>query len=190
LIKDLIDRRRFPWFSAALEPTEPERSAAILASAALIATQKTMTLRRNEGKSAQEAQVAASLDAIGFKRVPTRAAKTLVDVPSAGEFCGESLFGGDKADFLVGLYDRRCMPIECKVSNSSTNSIKRLNKDAAIKAVRWRDEQGSRNIVPVAVLSGVFKLKNLEDAQKKGLTLFWAHRLEQLTDWIRITGNK
>ena len=47
------------------------------------------------------------------------------------------MFGGRKADFVVCLYDGRKMPLECKVSNSSTNSVKRLNNDAAVKAVRW-----------------------------------------------------
>ena len=40
-------------------------------------------------------------------------------------------------------------------------------------------------VVPVAVLGGVFKLGNLIDAQNSGLTLFWAHDLNQLVDWIK-----
>jgi hypothetical protein len=79
------------------------------------------------------------------------------------------------------------MPIECKVSNSSTNSVKRLNNDAAVKAVRWRERFGEAGVVPTAVLSGVYKLHNLEQAQERGLTLFWAHDLGQLTEWIRRT---
>ncbi len=62
------------------------------------------------------------------------------------------------------------MPIECKVSNSATKSIKRLNNDAAVKAVSWRTDLGAANVVPPAVLSGVYKLRNLIDAQEKGLT--------------------
>ena len=34
------------------------------------------------------------------------------------------------------------------------------------------------------VLSGVYKLRNLSDAQERGLTIFWAHDLKSLTDWI------
>jgi hypothetical protein len=41
-----------------------------------------------------------------------------------------------------------------------------------------------RNVVPVAVLSGVYKLHNLMSAQTRGLTLYWAHDLVQLLDWI------
>jgi hypothetical protein len=33
-------------------------------------------------------------------------------------------------------------------------------------------------------LGGVYKLHHLEDAQERGLTLFWAHNLKPLTEWI------
>ena len=62
-----------------------------------------------------------------------------------------------------------------KVSNSSTNSVKRLNNDAAVKATSRKTDFGLRQVVPSAVLSGVYKLHNLLDAQERGLTIFWAH---------------
>ena len=37
------------------------------------------------------------------------------------------------------------------------------------------------------VLSGVYDLHILQDAQARGLTLFWAHDLDQLTGWIAST---
>ena len=79
------------------------------------------------------------------------------------------------------------MPIECKVSNSSTNSVKRLNNDAAVKAVSWKSDFGTVQVVPAAVLSGVYKLHNLKDAQDRGLTLFWSHDIAELIDWIEAT---
>ncbi len=110
-----------------------------------------------------------------------------MEAPQPGEFCQEVTLGTRKADLIVGLWDRRTMPIECKVSNSSTNSIKRLNNDAAAKAEAWLDQFGRAQVVPVAVLGGVYKLLNLEQAQDRGLTLFWVHRLRDLTDWIAQT---
>jgi hypothetical protein len=65
--------------------------------------------------------------------------------------------------------------------------LKRLNNDAAVKAGSWKSDFGQRQVVPTAVLSGVYKLHNLQDAQARGLTLFWAHNLEPLTDWINRT---
>jgi hypothetical protein len=94
------------------------------------------------------------------------------------------MLGNAKADFLVGLRDRRIMAIECKVSNSSINSLKRLNREAAGKAEVWIREFGSRNVVPVAVPSGVFRLHNIRNAQDCGLTVFWAHDLNRLFAWM------
>jgi len=81
------------------------------------------------------------------------------------------------------------MAIECKVSNSATNSVKRLNNDAAAKAERWISQFGKAQVVPVAVLAGVFKVLNLEQAQDLGLTLFWSHDLDKLGAFIESTAN-
>ncbi len=189
MIRDGIDRRRFPWITEGRQPSEAERSAAVLASAALIATRRTETNRRNEGKRTQEEQVRQALIDHGFGevRIPGNRIDTLAEAPQPGEFCREVTLGTRKADLVVGLWDHRVMPIECKVSNSATNSIKRLNNDAAAKAEAWVAEFGRTQVVPVAMLSGVYKLRNLEQAQDRGLTLYWAHRLGDLTGWIEQT---
>ena len=159
----------------------------MLASAALMATQRVGTNRRSKGKKAQEGLVRRALAGAGLVEAPGRTVSTLAAAPEPGQFCGESYLGNRKADFLVRLWDHRIMPIECKVSNSATNSVKRLNNDAAAKAEAWLKDFGTRQVVPVAVLGGVYKLRNLEDAQGRGLALFWAHRLNELTDWIETT---
>ena len=97
------------------------------------------------------------------------------------------MLGERKADFILRLWDDRVLPIECKVSNSSTNSIKRLNNDAAVKAEVWKRDFGQTQVVPSTVLSGVYKLPNLESAQRRGLAIFWAHDLTSLPDWIERT---
>lgn len=187
-----LDRRRFPWVGEVREPSESEKAEAILASAALLATQRAATTRRNEGKAEQENRVEEVLlsEPDKMTKVATRSVQTLAEGPAPGEFCRESMVGTRKADVLVGLWDRRLMPIECKVSNSSTNSIKRLNNDAAIKAEVWRNDFGDKNVIPTAVMSGVYKLKHLVDVQKRGLTLFWAHDLGKLKAWISETRPK
>jgi hypothetical protein len=180
-----LDRRRFPWVTEGREPTEAERQAAVLASAALMATARVGTARRSTSRKEQEAAVEAALVTLGWTRVGTRTIKTLADAPNPGEFCRESLLGTRKADFVVRLHDGRILALECKVSNSSTNSVKRLNNEAAKKAVEWNKQFGTLGIVPSAVLSGVYKLHNLESAQNEGLALFWAHDLGVLTSWIQ-----
>jgi len=182
-----LDHRRFPWMVEGRDPEPAERETAALASAALMATQRLSTSRRSESKTAQEDAVADALRSANFSEVPTRTIMTLSDAPADGEFCRESMFGTRKADFIVGLWDGRKLPLECKVSNSSTNSIKRLNNDAAVKAVRWIEQFGTAQTVPAAVLSGVYKRHNLESAQESDLTLFWAHNLGALLSWIERT---
>ena len=180
-----LDRRRFPWIGEGREPSEAERQAAVLATATLMATERMRTLRRSEAKLTQESAVAGALTAAGFSQVASpRVIRTLEEAPGPGEFCAEVDFGGRKADLVVGLWDRRRMPIECKVSNSMTNSYKRVNNDAAVKAVSWLRAFGEDQVVPAAVLSGVFRPENLRTAQTAGLTLFWAHQLDQLVRWI------
>lgn len=183
-----VDRGRFPWLTEDREPTDAERQAAVIATAALLAQRSVMTGRANESKDEQEQAVKARLIEAGFEEVPRRTITPMIGVPEIGTFCGESQFGSRKADIVIRLYDGRVMPTEAKVSNSSTNSVKRLNNDAAVKARQWREEFGSLGVVPAAVLGGVFKLHNLRSAQNgDGLTLFWGHDLSPMIDWIEAT---
>ncbi len=183
-----LDKRRFPWVTEGREPSEAERNAAVLASAALLATRRLETTRRNVEKQRQEDAVKAALRGAHLEEVARRTIRVLGEnAPRAGQFCGESLLGTRKADVVVGLWDGRTLPIECKVSNSATNSIKRLNNDAAAKAEYWREQFGASQVVPTAVLSGVYKLRNLTAAQDRGLNLFWAHDLQELIAWIQAT---
>ena len=187
IIAKAVDPTRFPWIAKKRKPTPEEESSAILASAVLITAQRASTDRRSEGKTAQEAMVKKKLAAIGFAERRVRPIQTLSDAPNPGEFSGESLVGSRRADVPIRLFDGRLMLIECKVSNSSTNSVKRLNNDAQVKAAIWHREFGTNQVVPVALLSGVFNVLNLEQAQTGGLTLFWAHRLDQMADFIKAT---
>jgi hypothetical protein len=183
-----LDRRRFPWVGEGRDPHEDEKSAAALATAALMATERVRTLRRTGARLLQESAVADALRRAGFREVaPPRVIRTLEEAPGPGEFCTERTFGDRKADLVVGLWDRRRMPLECKASNSATNSYKRVNHEAASKAETWLQDFGRSQVVPAAILSGVFKRANLEDAQARGLTLLWAHRIDDLLAWISRT---
>ena len=184
VVRSVMDRRRFVWVQEGREPTETEKNAAIMASAALMAASRAQTYRRTLVKKLQEEKVIESLIKLGLERVRARPINGFGQAPSKGRFCGECKVVGRKADIVVGLWDERLLPIECKVSNSALNSVKRLNNDAAVKAGIWRLDLGARQVVPLAVLSGVFNLANLLDAQEKGLSLIWSHNLTPLTEWI------
>jgi hypothetical protein len=183
-----VDRGRFPWITENREPTEAERQAAVIATAALLAQRSVMTNRANESKDEQEEAIKECLRQAGFNEAERRTISNMSDAPPVGSFCGESQFGSRKADVVIRLYDGRVMPTEAKVSNSSTNSVKRLNNDAAVKARQWTQEFGTRSVVPTAVLGGVFKLHNLRSAQNQdNLTIFWAHDLDSLVAFIEQT---
>lgn len=92
--------------------------------------------------------------------------------------------GDTRADLVVRMLDRRCLAVECKVSNSAVNSFKRVNHEALGKARRWLNQFGTAGVVPAAVLSGVFKPENLAAAQQGGLYLFWSHRPDDLREFI------
>jgi hypothetical protein len=69
---------------------------------------------------------------------------------------GETPVAGAKADVAAGLPGGRLMIIECKVSNSSVNSHKRIVHDTGGKATIWHREIERANTVVAAVLTGVF----------------------------------
>ncbi|MCR6662642.1 MAG: XamI family restriction endonuclease [Luteimonas sp.] len=183
-----LDPIRFPWISSGVKPHAGEWRAAITATAALMTAQAVATQRRHAGKNEQERATKAYLqDILGLTEVAPRPIRTFRDVPPAGSFCGESEVWGEKADIVVSLFDDRLLLIECKVSNSSVNSFKRVVHEAAGKATAWTSKLGTAHAVPAAVLSGVFRPQNLLLAQDKGLSLFWAHRLDDLGDFINMT---
>ena len=184
VVSQLLDPHRFPWIAERRAPTESERHAGILSTTALIAARKVETWRRTNARTDQENAVKGLLRSAGVEEVPARHIEVLDSAPNPGTFCGESKLGNTRADLVVGLRDGRIVPIECKVSNSAVNSYKRINHEAAGKARAWVEAFGQRQVVPVAVISGVFNPDNLETAQEDGLVLIWRHRLSDLARLI------
>ncbi|MGP2490317.1 XamI family restriction endonuclease [Mesorhizobium sp. PUT5] len=181
----ILDPHRFPWVDAGRAPTPDERAAAILASAALVAARKVETFRRNDAKDRQEENVKQLLRDFGYTEVPKHDIPNASVAPAIGTFMGETPLAGAKADVVTRLADGRIMAIECKVSNSSVNSYKRLVHDTGGKATIWYSQLGRANLVPCAVLNGVFSVANCETVQNdKDVYLFWDHRLNDLRDFI------
>lgn len=184
IVLQVIDPHRFPWIAESRDPTDDEQLRAVVASAALVATRKVETARRSDARKAQENAVKVLLNGIGFQEVASRDIPILDTAPAPREFCAESKLGETRADLVVRLDDGRVVPIECKASNSAVNSFKRINHEAAGKARTWLAAFGNRQLVPMAVISGVFKAANLETAQSEGLAIVWSHRLDDLAEFI------
>jgi hypothetical protein len=182
----IIDPHRFPWVVAGRQPSNDERERAVIASAALAASSDVTTRRRSTSKDAQEQAVKDLLASLGMKEVKAKEIPILTAAPAPDHFCGETRLAGTRADVVARLKDGRVMAIECKVSNSTVNSYKRLVHDTGGKAAHWYNELGRAQVIPSAVLSGVYGIANLEDVQEnKTVYLFWQHRLADLGAFVR-----
>lgn len=186
LICRLADPIRLPWIGAGRSPTRRELRDAIIATSVLHATQSLQTKRRGHGKTVEQ-RLVSRLEALGFCRVASPV-KGKVSAPAQHptypDFYGECTVYGRKVDLLIPLKNGRIIALEAKDSSSALNSVKRLNNDTAAKARHYAVE-GGKNILSVALLSGVFKLESLQSAQKAGLFLVWAHDIDGFIDWIK-----
>jgi hypothetical protein len=185
VIGAFIDPERFAWLfeTPIRSPTPGEREMAMRWTAGLQTVREIGTARRRESSTRQQLRVEQLLGSLDFSRVGRRTVR-LVDDLARGEFCPESEVAGAKCDVPVRLHDGRLLLIECKVSNSGTNSVKRLIRETAGKAGHWRTHFGAM-AVTAAVLAGVYKLRNLRAAQDMGAAIFWERDLLALSDFVR-----
>ncbi|RWM86473.1 MAG: XamI family restriction endonuclease [Mesorhizobium sp.] len=186
LLCRLADPYRFPWIAAKRTPSPRELRTAIQTTTILQASQALQTERRGHGKIV-EGRLESRLTELGFAKVSAPHRGIIdepVKYPVYPTFYGECTVHGRKVDLFIPLQTGRMIALEAKDSSSGLNSVKRLNNDTAAKAKHFAAEAG-KNIVNVALLSGVFKLSSLVSAQNAGLYLVWAHDLDGFIDWVK-----
>lgn len=206
LICQLADPYRFPWIAAGRVASRAEIRDAIAMTGVLHASQSLQTERRGHGKLVEQ-RLENRLVELGFVKVsggqkakkpkkgepepppaPPYPARGKITQPSHHpafpHFYGECTVYGRKVDQFIALRTGRMIALEAKDSSSGLNSTKRLLNDTAAKAKHYTAEAG-KNIISVALLSGVFKVSDLIAAQKAGLYLVWAHELDEFVDWIK-----
>lgn len=185
MILQLVDHGRFPWIASSRKPQIRELKSAIKATASLHASQAMQTERRAYGKVV-EGLLITNLTNFGYTKAKpkTKELKLPADFPAPATFFGECSLHGRRADLVIGLHDGRIVAVESKDSSSVVNSVKRVLNDTAAKARLWHSKLGDVAI-PVALLSGVFGLENLIEAQKQGLFLVWSHNLDDFTNWLK-----
>lgn len=182
LLSRAADPFRFPWLDQDRGPTAAEKEMAIRWTTGLWCVQMVRTRRRMRSSTRQQDYVRDRIEVVGWTFYAIRNIDALEDLPP-GNFSDESILAGSKCDIPIRLHDRRLLAIECKVSNSAVNSIKRLIHEVGNKAAKWHRAFGTR-IIPAAVLSGVFALRNLQSAQESGIRIFWEHDLDFLINFI------
>jgi hypothetical protein len=184
VLRSVLDPERFPWTERGSfrPPTPEERRTAMRWTAGLSAVQTIHTARRSGQSGRQQNAVAQLLIELGFERVRPRQISVVGEI-GRGQFMPESVVVGSKCDVPIGLRDGRLLLIECKVSNSEINSVKRLNRETENKKDTWSHAFGERAIT-AAVLSGVFRVQNLRDAQANGIAIFWERDLTPLRQFL------
>jgi hypothetical protein len=182
-IEAFLDPFRCPWVRAGSKPDPALVRSAIDWTTSLWAVEMCRTARRGQESAAQEKAVAEMLLAGGLKEVTGLRRIQSLDDLDRGCFTREVVLAGAKADLAVRLRDGRLLAIECKVSNSAINSVKRLNRETVGKAERWRTHYGQQ-VVTAAVLSGVFKVSDLIDAQTAGVFIVWQQDLGPLKGFV------
>ena len=181
-----LDPFRCPWLAEDHSPTKSQIEAAIDWTASLWAVERCKTSRRGESSARQERAVAALFRRCGLNEMKgLKRIKSLDELPR-NHFTREVILGNAKADLAVRLAEGRLLAVECKVSNSALNSVKRLNRETVGKADAWRTVYGQQ-VITVAVLAGVFKVSNLVDAQREGVFIIWDHDLSPLEAFVRRT---
>jgi hypothetical protein len=201
IVVEFINRERFPWIAAKTKPSQAEVDQAIDATAELMAIQKVATAKRNAESKRQEAATKLALLNAGLtyvereevqertKEAPSYDKKKGIenhnvrDLLGLGEFTSEFRVAGAKCDLPVLLPSGFFLPLECKVSGSAVNSIKRLIRETDGKRRGWRDEFGKQPYTG-AVIAGVFSMITVETAQEEGMLIFWEHELDALEEFV------
>jgi hypothetical protein len=183
ILETMVDPIRFPWVRERRAPSTPELDKAVDWTAGILTVEQLRTDRRTESAQRQQNAVIKLLTDIGWVERQLARIDFVDDLPR-GCFCRETQVADSKCDVPVRLGDGRILLLECKVSNSSTNSVKRLIRETCGKAANWRRAFGKQAITG-AVLAGVFKLVNLKQAQNDyGLVIFSEHDLTRLRDFM------
>ena len=153
-------------------------------TAGVWAVERLRTIRRTESSKRQEAAVESLLASSGYTlQANVRKIHDFDDL-QRGSFGREALLAGSKCDRPVRLFDGRLLALECKVSNSHLNSVKRLIRETGGKARQWGEEFG-RKVITGAVLAGAFNLIHLVSAQEDHkINIFWEHNLAPLKAFV------
>ena len=208
VVVEFINPIRFPWLVSGCKPTKAQVESAVEATAELMAIQRSATAARLAAAKRQEeaAKTALTLPSVGLTFVPTTELRkrgkritpnytgrrgieshNLRDLLSPGEFTSEFKVAGAKCDLPIVLPSGVLVALECKVSGSQVNSVKRLIRETVGKRRAWSEEFG-KGALTGAVIAGNFYLNTLEDAQEADMLLFWEHEMEALAEFVRKGG--
>lgn len=159
----------------------------LLGAAYLMARQDYETVRRNKLARCQEADACKVLDDLGFIKADSVFIAELGAVAEKEYLLTTRFATADgsshEVDVAVGLAKKRILALECKVSNDSTNSVKRIN-DVMKKSEAWRCQWG-QFVTTGALLQGVIKETDITRMLQEEIVVFWSHDLDEFKNWVR-----
>lgn len=186
-----LSPRMAPWLRNARSPTLKELSGTIGAIAPLIANQKVATARRKRLSDVQELAVVDILAERNWTQVQSGLVTAAGGLP-AQHFMHKARFASgpnenQEVDIACGLGGTIVLAMECKVTNDTTNSVKRIN-DVLKKASAWKSHWGSF-VKPAALLQGVIRPGDVQRLLDADVEVFWAHHLDKFATWIDANSN-
>lgn len=186
-----LDTSRAPWVPEDRDPTPLEIEVFLGATVAVRLNSRLSTLRRNSGSKRQEEAVRKAIQAAGYQMVspPQRLTDIETDMEPATYASAPRSLSNASVDVPIRLKVSHStglsfLALEAKDSNSEVNSRKRLI-EVMEKADTWNGSGLPFQFRTGAVLSGVLGLDRLLEAQRKGVLIFWEHRLQDLTDFLQ-----
>lgn len=191
IISERLDQGRAPWLIQGRAATQLELETFVDWAAAGPAAARVMTERRTGSSARQEraTREAARLAGYASATPPANLRNPIADMPGGTYAAGARKLSGTSMDVPIRLPDGHptgllFLAVECKVSNSSVNSRKRL-LEVLSKRRTWDGSGQVYSFRTAAVLSGVFAVDRLLQAQQEGVMLFWEHRLDDFTALLR-----
>ncbi len=173
------------WLSSNRAPTLKEIRAIFLHAAPMMAQQKLQTQKRMDASAFQEQSIADLLLDDDWTYQSARTIDRAKGIEKRHFLQKARFTAGSRTkeiDVAIGLGQAFILALECKVSNDSTNSTKRLN-DISEKADAWRAEYG-RSLKTGAMLQGVYRAEDVLELARGGVEVFWFHDLPRFARWV------
>jgi hypothetical protein len=186
-----LDTYRAPWVPLNRTPTAEERERFVSGSIALRLNSRLASLRKSEAAARQEGAVRLAIEDAGYTEAnPPNVIDDVVNqLPERSFARRPRIVAGASVDVPIRLQADHptgltFVPLEAKDSNSVANSRKRLI-EVMEKATTWNGAGLPFGFRTAAVISGCLPLNRLLEAQTRGVLLFWEHRLEDLTEFLK-----
>jgi hypothetical protein len=179
------DRVLTSWLDQQRPPTQEELAQTFARAVTILAQQALSTGLRNNAADRQERNAIAILTASGWQEASDIAIAEPSDLPErhfARKARVKAGLAYQEVDIACRLKGGYLLAMECKVTNDTTNSTKRIN-DIVKKANAWRAEFGTR-VKTAALLQGVIKPADVDRLSELGIHVFWSHDLDVFGAWI------